>query len=54
MPPTPPTQVALLNNDIEPEGDEEFDNFLEIIITFTPHAYERGYKINDEESSSRC
>ena len=43
-------QVALIDNDPEPEGDEEFHISMEIIITFTP--YERAHKIKDEEAFS--
>eukprot|EP00967_Tisochrysis_lutea_P146465 scaffold276510_cov28-Tisochrysis_lutea.AAC.1 len=42
------TQVLLTDNDLEPEGNEEFEISSEIIIAFTP--YERGHKIKDEEA----
>ena len=51
-PPTPATQVALLDEDLEPEPEElaEFPITQKIIITFT--AYEKGHKAKDEERLS--
>ena len=49
-PPTPATQVALLDEDLEPmpEEEAEFPIDQKIIITFT--AYEKGHKAKDEET----
>ena len=48
--PTPAAQVALLDEDLEPEPEEEteFPNSQKIIITFT--SYEKGHKAKDEET----
>jgi len=43
-PPTPATQAALLDEDLEQEEEAEFEAFQKIIIVFT--AYERGHKTN--------
>ena len=50
MLPTPATQVVLLDEDLEPEAETEFDASQKITITFTP--YEKGHKIKDEEALS--
>ena len=48
------TQVVLTDNDLKPEGYEDFDMSMEIIdhyslrLRHTP--YERGHKIKDEEA----
>eukprot|EP00967_Tisochrysis_lutea_P074273 scaffold99676_cov31-Tisochrysis_lutea.AAC.1 len=48
-PSAPATQVALTDEDLEPEPEEEaeFPDSHKIIITFT--AYEKGHKAKDEE-----
>ena len=52
-PHTPATQVALLDEDLEPvpEEEAEFPIDQKIIISFT--AYEKGHKAKDEEVGGR-